>query len=644
MCGISGIVRFDGGEAERDLLSAMNRAMAYRGPDGEGLWLDRGVGLGHLRLAIIDLASGDQPMIDDDGSLVVVFNGEIYNFLDIRADLQSCGHRFRTNSDTEVLLHGYREWGREMVQRLNGMFAFAIYDKRRQTLFIARDRLGVKPLFYHLDRERFVFASELSGLMASGFVPRDIDQTALDLYLHYQYIPPPYTIYCEARKLEPASWMEIDLQSGRTRKEVYWKIKTDQGPDESRSLQSWLEELNELILDAVRIRLISDVPFGAFLSGGIDSGLVVAMMAGLMNEPVKTFTIGLDDQVKDERPYARQIAEKYGTDHEEYRISHEGLQLIPKLSAFFGEPFADSSAIPTYYVSKMARSRVKMVLTGDGGDEMFAGYRSYSYLLHWLAEGVYQGPPAGVSPGHRIRQLLAKVPGLKPLFHQLKNARRKAAYQTSAMKGQTVWPSYFDRSMCHFSLDERRLLLGDNTKLSKADYFANLFPFPAADSVVTAAQFCDVNSYLPGDILVKVDRMSMANSLEVRSPLLDYRIAELGFRIPTRFKLPEIHLDGMKNKFVLKELATRYLGRDYVYRPKEGFGIPVSQWLREDRDGYLRDSLLNSNSPIYDYVNRQVVEGIVRDHLSGSSDYGTKLWNILMLDGWYRNTHSGNLK
>ena len=212
------------------------------------------------------------------------------------------------------------------------------------------------------------------------------------------------------------------------------------------------------------------------------------------------------------------------------------------------------------------------------------------------------------------------------------------------MKGQTVWPSYFDRSMCHFSLDERRLLLGDNTKLSKADYFANLFPFPAADSVVTAAQFCDVNSYLPGDILVKVDRMSMANSLEVRSPLLDYRIAELGFRIPTRFKLPEIHLDGMKNKFVLKELATRYLGRDYVYRPKEGFGIPVSQWLREDRDGYLRDSLLNSNSPIYDYVNRHVVEGMVRDHLSGCSDYGTKLWNILMLDGWYRNTHSGNLK
>ena len=635
MCGIAGIVKFDGGQVEQNSLMAMNQAMSYRGPDGEGVWLDRGVGLAHLRLAIIDLSSGDQPMTDEDESLVVVFNGEIYNFQEIRRDLVSRGYRFRTNSDTEVLIHGYREWGREMLPRLNGMFAFAIYDKASQTVFIARDRLGVKPLYYYLDEKSFAFASELSGLMASRLVPREIDQTALDLYLHYQYIPPPYTIYRQARKLDPASWMEIDLSTGRMKKNVYWRIRTDQGPDEQRTLGEWIEQLEALLLDAVRIRLISDVPFGAFLSGGTDSGLVVAMMAGIMKEPIKTFSIGLADQVKDELPFARQIAEKYRTDHEEFSVTHEGLKLIPKLCGYFGEPFADSSAVPTYYVSKMARNRVKMVLTGDGGDEMFAGYRSYSYLLHWLSEGLYTGPvKVDSSLTSRMRSIAAKVPGLKPLVQQLRRTGREIGHQKAQINGKSIWPNYFDRSMCHFSYDERRALLGNSAKLSEADYFASAFPFPAADSVVTEAQYCDINSYLSGDILVKVDRMSMANSLEVRSPLLDYRIAELAFSIPTRFKLPEVHLDGMKNKFILKELATRYLGSEYVYRPKEGFGIPVSQWLREDRDNYLKDSLLNNQANIYSYLDREMINNMVTSHLSGSQDYGTKLWNILMLDGW----------
>ena len=643
MCGIAGIVKFDGCQVERNLLMAMNKAMSYRGPDGEGVWLNRGVGLAHLRLAIIDLSSGDQPMTDEDETTVVVFNGEIYNFQEIRRDLESRGYRFRTNSDTEVLIHGYREWGREMLPRLNGMFAFAIYDKVSQTVFIARDRLGVKPLYYYLDEKSFTFASELSGLMASGLVSREIDQTALDLYLHYQYIPPPYTIYRKARKLDPASWMEIDLSTGRMKKNVYWQIRTDQEPDERRTLLEWIEQLEFLLLDAIRIRLISDVPFGAFLSGGTDSGLVVAMMAGIMNEPVKTFSIGFADQLKDELPFARQISEKYRTEHEEFSVSQEGLKLIPELCTYFGEPFADSSAVPTYYVSKMARSRVKMVLTGDGGDEMFGGYRSYSYLLHWLSEGIYNSHGKGDSSlTSRIHNIVAKVPGIKHFVKQLRRIWYQIGQQKGLIKTKPIWPNYFDRSMCHFSYDERRVLLGNSANLSEADYFANAFHFPAADSVVAEAQYCDINSYLSGDILVKVDRMSMANSLEVRSPLLDYRIAELAFSIPTRFKLPEVHLDGMKNKFILKELAARYLGSEYVYRPKEGFGIPASQWLREDRDSYLKDSLLNNQATIYSYLNTDMITYMVKTHLSGAGDYGTKLWNILMLEGWFRSVHKKN--
>ncbi len=623
MCGIAGIIRLDGGPVEEERLRAMNRAMVHRGPDGEGFWNETGTGLAHLRLAIIDLATGDQPMFNEDATVLVIFNGEIYNFLDLKPELQSCGHVFRTNSDTEVLVHAYEEWGCAMVSKLNGMFAFALYDTRKRKLFIARDRLGVKPLYYYLGRDVFVFASEMGGMIASGLLPRDIDPVALELYLHYQYIPSPHTIYRDVKKLAPAEYTELDLATRQIKRASYWDISTQTAPIQSKSLNEWLEELDALINDAVRIRLISDVPFGAFLSGGTDSGLVVALMAGKLNEPVKTFSIGLAEDDKDELPYARMVAQKYHTQHEEFRVAPEGLTLIPKLCRHFGEPFADSSAIPTYYVSQMARTRVKMALTGDGGDEMFGGYRSYAYLVHMLAQN------GNALAALRVRRWLAV----------LRNRLLGRAQTARANPELSEWFAIYDASMSHFSFAERRALLGEYATVSPADYFTSQFAFSASDSVVGKAQYCDVKSYLPGDILVKVDRMSMANSLEVRSPLLDYRVAELAFRMPTRIKVPEPLLDGSKNKFVLKELASRYLGREYVYRPKEGFGIPVSRWLREDVTGYLKDALLGT-SPVYDYLDKAVAQKMIQLHCNGSIDYGAKIWNLLMLDGWLRYVHS----
>ena len=644
MCGIAGIVRLDGGNVESWRLKAMNTAMVHRGPDGEGYWsADSEIGFAHLRLAIIDLATGDQPMANEAGSIQVIFNGEIYNFLDVKAELISLGYRFRTKSDTEVLIHAYEEWGTGMLSKLNGMFAFALYDIYNRKLFLARDRLGVKPLYYYHGNDVLVFASEMGGLVASGLIPTDIDPMALDLYLHYQYIPSPHTIYQDVKKLSPAELAELDLSTKQLKKKTYWGINTQTPPDTSRTMTDWMEELDALLQDAVKIRLISDVPFGAFLSGGIDSGLIVAMMAGKLNEPVKTFSIGLAGEENDELPYARLVAKRYETQHQEFRVSPEGLALIPKLSVHFGEPFADSSAVPTYYVSKMAHSNVKMVLTGDGGDEMFAGYRRYSRLTNNLT-GSPRSPFSNVLRARNwrteARRFIYHIPGLFEIAREIFPTAWTPRGRGPKPKG---WQFIHDVWMSHFSLDERAALLGYSSSLSTAEYFSSQYPFPASDNNVSKAQYCDVKTYLPDDILVKVDRMSMANSLEVRSPLLDYRIAELAFSMPTTLKIPEPLPDGSKNKFILKELASSYLGTDYVYRPKEGFIIPVSRWLREDWSSYLHDTLKASSSPVYDHLDKHVIQEVISAHLNGSKNNGQKIWNLLMLDGWFRHVHKANL-
>ena len=613
MCGIAGIVRKDEGKIDPRWLKMMAARMIHRGPDGEGTWYDSHVGLIHRRLSIIDLDTGGQPLCNEDGSIWVVFNGEIYNFRELKSDLESEGHLFKTKSDTEVLVHGYEAWGKDLLSRLNGMCAFALWDHRQGKLLMARDRLGVKPLYYYAGDQIFAFASELQALLACPLVPREIDMNALELYLHYQYIPSPFTIYKNVCKLEPSHWLEVDLPQGTSRTGVYWEIDTNREPSRSKSLHDWLELLDALITDAVRIRLHSDVRFGAFLSGGTDSGLTVALMSRILGEPVNTFSIGLQGEARDELHSAAQIAQRFHTTHLEFRVSPEELEIIPEMCRHFGEPFADSSAIPTYYVSKMAASKVKMALSGDGGDEFFGGYLTYNALLK----------------AKRLDFLMGR------------HMRRAACLSPSRRLGWRMrfigsnWQDRHDMMMSHFSLNERKKLLRGQPSFSDGEYLSRIFPTGWKDPVLSA-QYVDVKTYLPDDILVKVDRMSMANSIEVRSPLLDYRIAEAAFSIPTDLKIPRCSRDNLYGKFVLKELASNYLGKDYVYRPKQGFGIPIDRWLREDRRGYMADTLLSSSSPVHDYLDRSLILSLSREHQSGRFNHCAKLWNLLMLDGWLR--------
>jgi len=620
MCGIAGILRMDGEQVEEHSLMRMASQMVHRGPDGQGIWKDTHVGLAHRRLSIIDLKTGDQPLSNEDGSIWIVFNGEIYNFQDLRKDLELKGHLFKTSSDTEVLVHGYEEWGREMLDRLNGMFAFALWNIRDGKLLLARDRLGVKPLYYHLDGKGLVFGSELQVLRASHLLPLEIDRNSLELYLHYQYVPSPLSIYKNTFKLKPSHWLEIDSRRKATCSGKYWDLNTTREPDESRGLGDWLELFEKLLEDAVKIRLYSDVPFGAFLSGGTDSGLTVALMSKMLNQSVRTFSIGWEGGGEDELPWAAQVARKFNTSHEIFRVTPEGLEVIPKICPHFGEPFADSSAVPTYYVSKMARTRVKMVLSGDGGDEMFGGYLTYQALF-------------------RSKRFGAFVPGMvKKAFRMIPSIGVGGWLKFVS----STWEERHDMLMSHFTLEERKRLLGNQGTFSELGHLARIYPSLWKDEILKA-QYLDLKTYLPDDILVKVDRMSMANSLEVRSPFLDYRLAEAAFSMPTSMKIPNSSRDGRSGKFLLKELASNYLGRGYVYKPKRGFGIPIDQWLKEDREGYMADTLLSPSSPIYDYLDRALVHSLAREHRSGIRNHCAKLWNLLMLDSWLRYVHQKNL-
>jgi len=633
MCGIAGIVNLDGRNVDHSQLKIMGDRLSHRGPDGDGYFMDGSVGFVHKRLTIIDLVTGSQPMGGEDGKVILNFNGEIYNFQGLKKELESRGHGFSTSSDTEVLLKSYLEWGVDCLSRLNGMFAFAIYDGRQDRLFCARDRLGVKPFYYYLSSNLFAFASELSSLMTVEDVPRDISYTALDLYLHYQFIPSPLSIYEHVYKLDPAEYILLDLKSGQSVKQKYWSLFSSGASDHDRTPDSWLEELESLLLDAVKIRLNSDVPFGVLLSGGVDSGLITAMMAGELGHPVKTFSIGFEDE-DDELNQAAKVVDKYKTDHFEYLVSDDAFQLIPQIAPHFGEPFADSSAIPTFHVSKLAASKVKMVLSGDGGDEIFGGYQRYSDLMR-----VYSSPSAD--------KLSADMTHWKEkirfAFGQPAAVPKKIASRIKGMlagKKQIVrWYDIFDASLRHFDLRERMRLLGREEKLSHTDYFTKQYVHPFKDiDLGTLAQYCEFHSSLPGDILTKVDRMSMANSLEVRSPLLDYRIAEFAFRLPKDMKFPRLSMDGSRNKYIVRKLAVKkYLEPDHVYQPKRGFGIPIQKWLRGKRAlDYLNSSVLDLASPMYDLIDKGYAMQVVKDHLKGRENNGYKIWNLLMLDAWAR--------
>ena len=613
-------------------LAPMIDAQAHRGPDAWGVWSDERCALGHRRLSIIDLSdAGRQPMSSSDGNLLITFNGEIYNFQRLRRELESLGLKFRTRTDTEAIIYAYEQWGVGCLARLRGMFAFAIWDRRRRRLFLARDRVGKKPLFYAQFGDRFLFASELQGILADNDVPREVDPRAIDAYLGYGYVPAPRTAFKGVYKLPPAHYLTLDLkQTGfEKRIERYWSL--DYEPKLHISEDDACEALREKMTEAVRLRMISDVPLGAFLSGGIDSSIVVGLMAKLSGAKVKTFSIGFNEAAYDETGHARRIAERWDTDHHEFIVEPDALSILPKLVRHYGEPYADSSAIPTFYVAQMTRRHVTVALNGDGGDESFAGYERY--LANYLAERMQSVPGVAMA----ARALGRVIPDSINPKSRVRQARRFLAVASRPMAERYPrWLKMFqdEAKPRLYSPEFSGLLNGHADESLKSLLAGRSRGSPASDlplDPVDAAMAIDVASYLPYDLLVKVDITSMANGLEARSPFLDHEVMEFAARLPV-----EIKFRGRRLKHLLKRAFADLLPPENVNRRKMGFGVPVGQWFRGPLGELLQDALLSHQSRARGYFRESEVKRLVVEHLESRADHSFQLWNLLMLELWHR--------
>jgi asparagine synthase (glutamine-hydrolysing) len=616
MCGIAGQLLLGGG-ASLARVRAMCDAIHHRGPDDEGFHIDGPCGLGMRRLSIIDLNTGHQPISNEDGSVWVVFNGEIYNYQGLRSDLISRGHRFKTNSDTETIVHLYEEFGPESPAKLRGMFAYAIWDARKRLLFMARDRFGKKPLYYAAGPDGLTFGSELKCLREAG-VPLEIDDEALRLYFLLSYIPDPWSPYRAIRKLEPGSWMMYHAD-GRMEQGAYWKLPVprETAPPDLTEEQA-AARVRELFDEAVRLRLIADVPLGAFLSGGIDSSAIVASMALQTKEPVKTFSIGFEEAEYNELPYARMIAEKYRTDHHEIMVRPDSVDLVSRIGRHFDEPIADTAAIPTFIVSQFAVRDVKVVLTGDGGDEIFGGYESFFGVerLRWAD-----------SVPHFARGALSWLTDRLPYSAYGKNYLR-------ILSRQSALERYFESSVTpHFLL--ARLLtrdwmqhIGDDAYLAQT--MAHCLAPNGAD-VLTQAMYFEATAKLTGNMLVKVDRMSMANSLEVRCPLLDHVLAEYAAQIPHCWKIR----NGRGKQVFIKAMGDR-LPRELVERPKHGFGVPIAQWIRGSLREFVWDHLTGSEFLGRGIVSPAFVRHLLLEHDRKRRNNTAWIWMLLMLELWFR--------
>jgi asparagine synthase (glutamine-hydrolysing) len=624
MCGITGIVEAEG-NLTREAAEAMTEALRHRGPDDSGLWSDGHCALGHRRLSIIDLSeAGRQPMSDESGEAWITYNGEIYNFQLLRKELESLGYRFRTRTDTEVIIKAYRQWGVECVKRLRGMFALAIWDSQRRRLFLARDRVGKKPLFYAQSGKRFLFASELQAIVTDSGVERRVDLTAIDEYLSWGYVPAPRTAFEGVFKLPPAHWLTLELKpSGpELRVERYWEL--EYGPKHKLGEREAGEALREKLTEAVRLRMMSDVPLGAFLSGGVDSSIVVGLMAELSSQPVKTFSIGFEEVAYNELDHARRVARRCGTDHSEFIVKPDALRVLPKLVRHYGEPYADSSAIPTFYVSEMTRSRVTVALNGDGGDESFAGYERY--LANRVAEWM-RLVPGGRWPALALSRVLPDSTDPKSRLRRAKRFLSVAAKPQASRYGR--WVSFFSEESKRelYSPDLRSLINGHRPE----DWVASLFDRSQGLDPVDRAMAVDVLSYLPYDLLVKVDITAMANSLEARSPFLDHEVMEFAARLPVDLKLR-----GKQSKYLLKRAFADLLPPENVNRRKMGFGVPVGHWFRGSLRPLLEDALLSEQLARRKYFDASVVRSMVTDHIDGRADHSFALWNLLMLELWHR--------
>lgn len=630
MCGIGGFVWTGRGAAAFDSehrLRKMIDVLRHRGPDDAGTWTDRVCGLAHTRLSIIDLSpAGHQPMSSRDGRVWVSFNGEIYNFVELRAELEAKGYVFRSSSDTEVIVYGYLAWGESLFSRLRGMFAIAIWDRSTQRLLLARDRFGKKPLYYARVGNLFIFGSEIKALLIWPEVDRRPDLAAIDQFLTLQYVPAPRTAFGAVSKLTHAHYMIIERNGADWRigqPVCYWRLPEPLAANNRASTEDLARELVERLKEAVRLRLISDVPLGAFLSGGVDSSAVVAMMSELGAGPVKTFSIGFLNEEYDERHYARMVAERYATDHEEMIVEPDAIAIIPKLIWHYGEPFADSSAVPTYYVCEIARRKVTVALSGDGGDEAFMGYSRYGTCRHisgldWIPQGCRSVTaaalariPSPVKPRYRER--------LSKLIDLVKRARASQSY---AFTGIAYFMDYHKKAGYTDAMSA--FLVG--SALDLLDPY-----FEAAPSLVSGANWADIHTYLPDDLMVKVDVASMAHSLESRSPLLDHVLMEWAMTIPESVKMAR----GV-TKSLFKKAMEPYLPSELLYRPKMGFGCPVDHWFRNELKEMAYDVLLSDSAVSRNIFRKDYVQQLLDEHVTGQYGHQNRLWALLMLELWFR--------
>ena len=626
MCGIVGVWDSRGRRLiDESIVVRMNESQHHRGPDETGKYLAPGIALGHKRLSIIDLKTGQQPLFNEDRSVVTVFNGEIYNYLELIPELTALGHVFRTRSDTEVIVHAWEQWGEACVDRLRGMFAFAIWDERQQTLFLARDRLGVKPLFYaHLPDGTFLFSSELKALLAHGALGRDIDPRSVEDYFALGYVPEPRTIYTSALKLAPGHTLCLRRGQPAAQPRRYWDVRfTGANPISDEDAQA---ELVERLRESVRLRMISEVPLGAFLSGGVDSSAVVAMMASRSSEPVNTCSISFEDPKFDEAVFAQQVADQYKTRHFVDRVESDDFDLIDTLAALYDEPYADSSAIPTYRVCQLARKHVTVALSGDGGDESFGGYRRYR--LHLGEERMRSALPLGVR-----QPLFGTLGRLYPKADRAPRfLRAKSTFQALARNSVDA---YF-HSVSIFRDDMREALFSTEFKKRLAGYRAvEVFHGHARradiDDPLSMVQYLDMQTYLIGDINTKVDRASMAHALEVREPLMDHALVEWVASLPSSVKMR-----GGEGKWLLKKAMEPHLPDNILYRPKMGFAVPLARWFRGPLRQRLSASLLGGRLVQTGFFNRSYLEQLVDEHQAGRRDHSSPLWALLMFEAFLR--------
>ena len=622
MCGIVGIVRSDKSDVDQSLVARMCTAIRHRGPDDDGFYFNGPVGLGMRRLAIIDLKSGQQPIHNQDRTAWIVFNGEIYNYRELRDKLEKLGHTFYTNSDTEAIVHAYDQYGADCPHHLRGMFAFAIWDERTHELFIARDRVGKKPLLYAQVNGQFVFGSEFSALLQHPDISKDVDFEALNHYLSFMCVPAPLTAYRAIRKLEPGH--SLRYRMGELKIERYWQ------PDFSKKLEISEQEAGErtieILRDAVKVRLMSEVPLGAFLSGGIDSSAVVALMAQETSTPVKTFSIGFEEQDFSELHHARRVAEHLGADHHEFIVRPDALEVLPTLVEHYGEPYADSSAIPTFYVARETHKHVTVALNGDGGDESFAGYERYAAMR--LAERYHRIP--AVLRESVVRQAIELMPSSETKRSRIRDVKRFVqAASLPKVERYLRWVSVFDAEAKQDLFTES--FARQTQGVSAASMLGPWFARANGSGIVDAALLTDIMTYLPNDLLVKVDIATMANSLEARSPFLDHHVIEFAASLPEKYKLR-----GLTTKYLLKQMLRRLLPAENLDRRKMGFGVPIGHWFRGKLQPFLRETLLAEASLNRGLFKPEAVKRLVELHTRGERDYSPQLWTLLMLELWFQ--------